>query len=84
MASGVFEKLGILKHFADRGMIAIASEYRVKNDHNVSPVECIQDARSTIQWVRDNSHMLGIDPNSVVALGFICRRSPRCLHRNHR
>src|SRR6185369_1048354 len=33
------------RHFAQRGMVAITADYRVKSRNNVTPVECVTDAK---------------------------------------
>ena len=62
-----FAKQG--KHFADRGMIAILADYRVKKRHQVKPVECVKDAKACFAWVRENSKRLGIIPDKICAAG---------------
>lgn len=57
------------RHFAQRGMIAITADYRVKSRHNVTAVECVKDAKAAIAWVRENAERLGIDPNKIAAAG---------------
>jgi acetyl esterase/lipase len=57
------------KHLAARGMVAITAEYRVKARHNVTPLECIADAKSALRWVRENANELGIDANRIAAGG---------------
>jgi acetyl esterase len=57
------------KYLASRGMVAITAEYRVKARHNVTPLECITDAKSAIRWVRKNASELGIDANRIAAGG---------------
>ncbi|MFN0121954.1 MAG: alpha/beta hydrolase, partial [Blastocatellia bacterium] len=57
------------KYLASRGMIAISVEYRVKSRHNVTPVECVTDARSAMRWVRGHAREHGIDPNRIAAGG---------------
>lgn len=57
------------RHFAKRGMIAIAADYRVKSRHGVQVVECVKDAKAAIAWVRENAARLGIDPNKIAASG---------------
>ncbi|HEX4947201.1 MAG TPA: alpha/beta hydrolase [Blastocatellia bacterium] len=57
------------KHLASRGMVAITAEYRVKARHNVTPLECIADAKSALRWVRKNAGELGIDVNRIAAGG---------------
>lgn len=62
-----FEKQA--RHFADRGMIAITADYRVKSRHGVKVVECVKDAKAAIAWVRTNASRLGIDPTKIAAAG---------------
>ena len=62
-----FEKQA--RHFAERGMIAITADYRVKSRHGVQVVECVKDAKAAIAWVRENAHRLGIDPDRIAASG---------------
>jgi acetyl esterase/lipase len=57
------------RHFASRGMVAIAADYRVKSRQAAKPVQCIADARSAVRWVRANATRLGIDPQRIAAAG---------------
>lgn len=57
------------RHFAERGMIAITADYRVKSRHGVQVVECVKDAKAAVAWVRENSRRLGIDPDKIAASG---------------
>lgn len=57
------------RHFASRGMVAMAADYRVGFRHGVKPVTCVADAKSCVRWIRSNSGRLGIDPNRIVAAG---------------
>ncbi|MDP1561776.1 MAG: alpha/beta hydrolase [Pirellulaceae bacterium] len=57
------------RHFANRGMIAITADYRVKSRHGVKVVECVKDAKAAIAWVRENAERLGIDPEKIAASG---------------
>jgi acetyl esterase/lipase len=57
------------KHLASRGMVAITAEYRVKSRHNVTPLECIADAKSALRWVRGKANELGLDANRIAAGG---------------
>lgn len=57
------------RFFADRGMVAISAEYRIKNKHGTSPFESVADGKSAIRWVRSHADELGIDPNKIVASG---------------
>src|SRR5207244_268255 len=57
------------EYLATRGMVAIRADYRIKSKHEVTPVECVEDAHAAMRWVRKNAGMLGIDPNRIVASG---------------
>ena len=57
-------------YFAERGIVAIAADYRVKNRGASSPKDCVKDGKSAIRWVKANHEMLGIDPERVIAGGF--------------
>lgn len=57
------------RYFAEKGIVAISAEYRVKNKHKTSPYEAVSDAKSVIRWVRENAEELGINPNKIVASG---------------
>ena len=57
------------RHFAERGIVAIAADYRVASRHDVKPAQCVADAKSCIRWVRTNAERLGIDPERIVASG---------------
>lgn len=55
--------------FRDKGIIGIEADFRVKSRHGTSPMECIQDAKSAIRYVRAHAKELGIDPNRIIAAG---------------
>lgn len=57
------------RHFAQRGMIGIVADYRVKSRHDVQAVECVKDAKAAIAWVRENAARLGINPDRIAAAG---------------
>ena len=57
------------EYFAGRGMVAGSAEYRIKNKHKTKPEDSIQDAKSTVRWLRMNAPKLGIDPGRIVASG---------------
>lgn len=56
-------------YLASRGMVAARADYRVKSRHGNSPVECVEDAKSAVRWLRQNATRLGIDPERIVAAG---------------
>jgi acetyl esterase/lipase len=57
------------EYLAGRGLVAIRADYRVKSRHDVTPDQCVEDARSAVRWVRQNAAKLGIDPDKVIAAG---------------
>jgi acetyl esterase/lipase len=57
------------RHFAERGMVAVAAEYRTKTSHGTSPFACIADGKSAVRWLRAHASELGIDPKRIVAGG---------------
>jgi acetyl esterase len=57
------------RHFAARGMVAIAADYRVSTRNHVKPPQCVADAKSSMRWLRKNAERLGIDPQRIVAAG---------------
>ncbi len=57
------------KYLASRGMVAARADYRVKSRHNVTPEQCVEDAKSAVRWLRQNATRLGIDPERIVAAG---------------
>ena len=56
-------------HLASRGMVAARADYRVKSRHEVTPKECVEDAKSAVRWMRANAAKLGVDPDRIVAAG---------------
>ena len=52
-----------------QGMVAISVQYRTRNSHGVSPVECVDDAFAAFEFVRTHAEDLGIDPARIVASG---------------
>lgn len=55
--------------FRDKGIIGIDADYRVKSRHGTTPLECIEDAKSAIRYVRAHAMELGIDPKRIIAAG---------------
>jgi acetyl esterase/lipase len=56
-------------HFAQRGVVAIAIEYRTGAQHGAGPLEAMADARSAVRWVRENAADLGVDARRVIGAG---------------
>ena len=57
------------RHLADRGMIAIVADYRVKTRQDAKPADCVSDAKACVRWVRANAARLGIDPERIAVGG---------------
>lgn len=57
------------KYFAARGMLAISAEYRVKELHNTTPFESVEDGKSAIRWVRQHAKEFKLNPRQIVAAG---------------
>lgn len=57
------------RYLASRGIVAFVADYRVKSRQKVTPDACVEDGKSAIRWVRQNSQRLGIDPEKIIAGG---------------
>jgi acetyl esterase/lipase len=58
------------RHFAERGIVAVAVQYRLSDQKAITPHEAMADARAAIRWVRAHADTLGIDPTRVAAYGW--------------
>lgn len=56
-------------HLASRGMVAACADYRLRSRHNVTPAECVADAKSAVRWIRAHASELGIDPDRIAVGG---------------
>jgi acetyl esterase/lipase len=57
------------QHFAAQGMLAVAAQYRLSNEKDVTPLDAMADARAVIRWMRSHADSLGIDANRIAAYG---------------
>jgi acetyl esterase len=57
------------QRFAGLGMVAIAGEYRLSNQKDITPLEAMADTRDLIRWVREHAAELAIDPHRVAVYG---------------
>lgn len=57
------------RFLSERGVVCFCADYRVKSRHNVTPVECVMDAKSAIRWVRQHAEELGVNVKQIVAAG---------------
>ena len=55
--------------FRDHGIIGITADYRVKSRHGTSPLECIEDSKSAVRYVREHAKELGINPDKIIVAG---------------
>jgi len=56
-------------HFASRGAVAVAFEYRISSKHQTGPVEALENAITALSWLQQNAEVLGIDPEKVAIGG---------------
>lgn len=70
------------EYFASRGMVAVEVEYRLlpEADKGTLPIDCIEDAKSAMRWVKMHAQELGIDLNPYRGGGRVGRRLSGCLH----
>jgi acetyl esterase/lipase len=52
-------------YFAGRGMVTARADYRLR----ISPVVCVEDAKSAVRWFRAHAAELGLDPDRIVGSG---------------
>jgi acetyl esterase/lipase len=57
------------RHLADRGMVALLADYRVKSRQDAKPADCVADAKACVRWVRANAARFGIDPGRIAVGG---------------
>lgn len=62
--------------YAKKGFITFSIQYRLSITEDgivpnpeITPVECVKDARSALRWVRENAAAFHIDPNKIIAAG---------------
>jgi acetyl esterase/lipase len=58
------------KHFAGRGMVAVAAQYRLSDQKSITPLEAMADARAVLRWMRSNADNLGISTDRIAAYGW--------------
>jgi acetyl esterase len=60
---------GDAQRYAGLGMVAIAGEYRLSDQKNITPLEAMGDVRDLMRWVRQNAADLAIDPQRIAIYG---------------
>lgn len=57
------------EYLAERGMVAITVDYRVRSRQGTMANVAVSDAKAAVRWVRTNADRLGIDPDRIAAGG---------------
>ncbi len=57
------------EYFAERGMITVLANYRVKSRHKTTPYEASADAKSAIRFLRQHAEELNVDTEKIAASG---------------
>ena len=57
------------KHLADKGLVAILVDYRVKKRQGTTPAESLKDAKSAIRYIREHAAELNVNPDKLIASG---------------
>jgi acetyl esterase len=60
---------GDAQRYASYGAVAVAAEYRLCDQANITPLDSLADARDLVLWLEANSKELGIDPSHLAAYG---------------
>jgi acetyl esterase/lipase len=58
------------EHFASLGMVAVAAQYRLSDEKEITPREAVADACAVMRWLRANADSLGVDPQRIAAFGW--------------
>jgi len=56
-------------YFAQRGMVCVLADYRVKKRQKTTPFESLKDAKSAIRFIRKHADKFHIDTTKIVAAG---------------
>ena len=57
------------RYLANRGIVAMTAEYRIRNLHGTLAKACVEDGKSVVRWIRANAKKLGVDPDRIAAGG---------------
>ena len=57
------------RYLANRGIVAMTAEYRIRNLHGTLATACVEDGKSAVRWIRANARKLGVDPDRIAAGG---------------
>ena len=57
------------RYFSQRGIICFLVDYRTKNKNHTTPFESLQDAKTSIRFIRNNATLFRIDTSKIIASG---------------
>lgn len=57
------------RHLAEKGVVAIAAEYRISSIDHTGPDSALRDANSAMRFVRAKANTWQLDPRRIVAIG---------------
>jgi acetyl esterase/lipase len=57
------------KYLSKRGLVCFLADYRTWNKHQVSPFECLKDAKAAVRFVRKHAVDFNIDPQKIIVSG---------------
>ena len=57
------------EYMAQKGIVGITVEYRIKSIHNTLATMAVKDARSALRFIKKNAVKYNIDPDKVYAAG---------------
>jgi acetyl esterase/lipase len=57
------------KFLAQRGIVSICAEYRIKSQHGSDVFDSVMDARSAMSWIKTHPTELGVDVARIAAAG---------------
>lgn len=57
------------EHFAERGLVTVLADYRVRSRNQSSPFDALEDAKSAIRYLKTHADRFGIDSSKIIASG---------------
>lgn len=56
-------------YLSKRGLVCFLADYRIKNKHNATPFQCLEDAKSAMRFIRKNAELFHINPSKIIGSG---------------
>lgn len=60
----------IANEFSTQGFVSFVVDYRVKNEEEVTAVDCLSDAQDAFTYVRKNAKIFGVNTDQIYAFGY--------------